>query len=425
MLILVLVIFSGAFQGIFLEDIFGSIARSTGFLVFPLAYFVIILEENIKYKKLFHSFIFIYFIFLAIYFLLYQTSNRDFYNFDESFISMIKVAYSHILIFTSIFIFYNLIEIIEGRYINKVFIFFYLVYVCFAILDYFIVLPDIIYHEIIAMDAQQPESRPYGISYEASSAVVGFSGLTIICFYALNFFNKKNFFVFLFVFYFMWIFILSSKGGILALYISLIITMFFFLFKNIKFFLVLIPILGVFIALLFLNLDTVINEITVSLFNTTSLSTRILSLISSFYLFFDNPFGFGPGLFINDYALMLSKVYEKAFALGIPSNYSEIIFSLESGVSLWPKGTLAALLPQYGIFAILFFLILYMPVLTLLKEKEMSINNMIIIVIYHTMYIQYTFFANGETEYLLYFAATLILQKNNENLKKILWKSPT
>ena len=42
------------------------------------------------------------------------------------------------------------------------------------ILDYFIVLPDIIYHEIIAMDAQQPESRPYGIFYEASSAVVGF-----------------------------------------------------------------------------------------------------------------------------------------------------------------------------------------------------------------------------------------------------------
>ena len=217
----------------------------------------------------------------------------------------------------------------------------------------------------------------------------------------------------------MWIFILSSKGGILALYISLIITMFFFLFKNIKFFLLLIPILGVFIALLFLNLDTVINEITVSLFNTTSLSTRILSLISSFYLFFDNPFGWA-GLFINDYALMLSKVYEKAFALGIPSNYSEIIFSLESGVSLWPKGTLAALLPQYGIFAILFFLILYMPVLTLLKEKEMSINNMIIIVIYHTMYIQYTFFANGETEYLLYFAATLILQKIMKILKNIM-----
>ena len=112
MLILVLVIFSGAFQGIFLEDIFGSV-RSTGFLVFPLAYFVIILEENIKYKKLFHSFLFIYFIFLAIYFLLYQTSNRDFYNFDESFISMIKVAYStYPYLYFDIY-FYNLIEIIE------------------------------------------------------------------------------------------------------------------------------------------------------------------------------------------------------------------------------------------------------------------------------------------------------------------------
>lgn len=151
-----------------------------------------------------------------------------------------------------------------------------------------------------------------------------------------------------------------------------------------------------------------------------------MSLISSILIFINNPFGIGPALFINEYHNAISYVYDSALALKIPANYSEIIFSLETGISLWPKGTMASLLPQYGIFSLILFLLTYFIIVrSVFVNTKIQTQDIFVILIGQTMFFQYTFFCNGETEYLFYFAIANLLIEYEKHYEKVLRKSPS
>lgn len=387
-----LMLFCGLFQGLFLEDIFGSSARSAGFFLIPVVFlFLVIFNRNkLLYFKKFIVFLLFYVLLIYFYLLNFYYSNQEFLYIKSPLIPLIKVSYMHLLIFLSFFCFYNIYKINRKKNVNFWVLFFYFTCIAFIFIDYFLPLPSFMYHEILAIGAAEEESRPYGLAYEASSAVVAFSALSLMAIISINKSRSQIlkstliFIIFIFLLFFV-----GSKGGLISLVLSIIASTILFLFSDIKKFLAFFPILLICLILISQNTNIIIDEIYVNVIETTSLSTRLMSLISSILIFINNPFGIGPALFINEYHNAISYVYDSALALKIPANYSEIIFSLETGISLWPKGTMASLLPQYGIFSLILFLLTYFIIVrSVFVNTKIQTQDIFVILIGQTMFFQ-------------------------------------
>ena len=78
-----------------------------------------------------------------------------------------------------------------------------------------------------------PEGRPYGIFYEASSAVVTICSLILIILTTLP--DKvsthfKYFIISIFIITIIWIYLIQSKGGVALLFLGAIVTTIYLLF---------------------------------------------------------------------------------------------------------------------------------------------------------------------------------------------------
>lgn len=419
--ILVIFMICGLFQGLFTEQLFGSLARSLGFMLLPLVFALCINKGSIIGGT---GNFFIFLLIYALICLMYLFNNMTSYTIsllDRSALDLyVKTIYGHSLILLALYVSF-MISRFDKRVMFRVFLLFLVIGLVGSILDAVNLIPSFLHHEIYSSDTQELETRPYGFFYEASSAVVTITGLMVCLVYSTPAESSKRFKQFFFLICIIaisWLYLIESKGGYLLLALSLLIIWVYAAIKNFKFSLIFLPVLLLASFIIYLNFESLSEYAIRTVMLTNTFTTRGLSIYAVMMMLQDNFFGYGPGIFLFEYERYLRIAYESLIIFNLPLNVYEIESSLNTGISLWPKGTFASLIAQYGIMAFIFFLILFVPIINLFRANHFSARSIILLFFYSISLLQFLFFANAETEYVFFLAFVLAYSYSRKFLEK-------
>ncbi|WP_338432725.1 O-antigen polymerase [Clostridium tyrobutyricum] len=412
-----ILIFSTIFQSLSIGDKLGSIAYSLTSIITPIIFIMYIfinrsINISIYTKKLVNLMVYLILVSLiAVFFYVIILNNIGTYWGQNLFIKGFRAS----MYFLDIILFLILIENLQNKVdINKIYYpFIFTYFVLFFVLLFEMYDPSLfnsIFHE------SQNYDRIRLLSSEASS-----TGTLIVIFFlsTLNYYinikrNKKMILVSVVIFI---IFLLVNRSK--GLYVCLVITILYFVFKNLKIN-NLKAILKLILSLVFLAIICriftlyILQYFTEDIQKYTSVVTRVYTTLCAFKISVKYPFGIGTTLYPIVYTKeLISNIYFLNH-LNINFNLSEIISLIDSttGKGVAAKISIAQYSMYWGILGTIYFLYSYWIKI----YKNIKENNDILLFGFVFIFISIFTYASFENNYEIWCFLVLIYNFKTKNL---------
>lgn len=425
--IFLLLVFSIVFIDLPLKNYVGTIGRSPAIFISTFIILIYIyFEKKIKVNREVYLFggyalvtIFTSLIMLIYVYLKYNTFSI--YG-EDFFVKTIKGSMYNTIFFFMYYVLWRVSKKMSIDLILKIIFYTYVFLNIVAIIEY--LNPDI----LLIIRTKIELSRMRLLTEEPSQAFPLYTFFFIITFFYFKYKNKPwKYYILASVFYFFFSIRILSKGGLIILFLSIVITIFSGKKIKYKFIIKLLKIMPIIIGMLYIIIYLVVGRIMRDIEMFTSVSTRGATAIASILSLVYYPIGEGYGTYVFLFRDLLNKSMEIIYNLfdtlfNIKLNLIELKGMIETGENLTVKSGILFQIVLNGYIAVIFYILVFWNLLKKVKKIKIEKNKKEILKVgIYFIILEFLFATNTETSY--YFLLILIIVEkihSNENKEIIL-----
>ena len=369
-----------------LSRVIGTIGSSPMIIFAPILFITILYSAQFKYKGTELSNLFLYYLLVSLFaslilFIYYAIVHQTMYSpFNQLIlIKLVDASIYNLIYFFAYTVLVNLFLRMKIKRINQSIFFVFIVCIIIGLIE--ILDKNILnFIHLTAVDY----SRLRLSTSEPSRAFYLFEVVSLLSLFVTN--NKA---IKIVIFIMMAIFmpLIASKGGIVFLFLSILIIYLFgtSLKQKIVFSVLLIPLLGFFIYII---LTVVVPALTMDIDKFTSFSTRLVTSVWAILSLFYFPLGEGYGTYMCYFKDLLVTSADIIKSISpIPLSLVEINSMIDTGVNVAVKSGILFQIVQNGFIAVVFFYLLFKKSWKNIKHLNISAfnKNLLRIILFFTI----------------------------------------